>query len=217
MIFGMNIAISRVGWARPLTRPGLLFLALAKLFGAGSPLYAAASGPSAGLSVEELISGLAKRNPEVASFEETTFSVMVTEPLKTRGFLKFTPPSRLEKHVTDPYEERYVIDGDKLLFESKRKRVNKTLSLDDYPALRIFVEALRSTLAGDSITLKRFYRATVEGELRRWTLMLKPLDRASQTLIESVRVSGEGHRITMIETRAPDGDGSILVVTKVVP
>jgi hypothetical protein len=187
------------------------------LFLAVSPLHAAASGLSAGLSVDELIRALAKRNPEVASFEETTFSALVTEPLKTKGFLKFTPPSRLEKHVTDPYEERYVIDGDKLLFESKRKRVNKTLSLDDYPALRIFVEALRSTFVGDTITLKRFYRATVEGELHRWTMMLQPLDRASQNLVESVRVSGEGHRVTMIETRAPDGDGSILVITKVVP
>ena len=214
MIFGMNIAMSTVGLVRPLT---LLFFALPKLFWAASPLYAAASGATAGLNFDELISALAKRNPEVTSFEETTFSAMLTEPLKTRGQLKFTPPSRLEKHVTDPYEERYVIDGDNLLFESKRRRVNKNLSLDDYPALRIFVEALRSTLGGDPITLKRFYRTTLEGELRRWTLMLRPLDPASQALVESVRVYGEGHRVTMIETRTPDGDGSILVLTKVVP
>jgi hypothetical protein len=83
--------------------------------------------------------------------------------------------------------------------------------------LRIFVEALRSTLVGDSLTLKRFYRVTVEGELRRWTLVLEPLEQASQTLVESVRVSGEGHRVTMIETRAPDGDRSILVIAKVLP
>lgn len=65
--------------------------------------------------------------------------------LKTQGILRFTPPTRLEKHITAPYDERYVVEGDTVLVESKTKGTNRTLSLHDYPALRAFIEALRST------------------------------------------------------------------------
>lgn len=217
MIFGIDVAISTNGFLR---RSMLLwyFGWVSMCLWAGSPLYAAASEPSAPeLTVDELITSLAKHRPEVAYFEETTFSSMLTEPLKTRGFLKYTPPSRLEKHVTYPYEERYIVDGDKLMVEKQRKRVNKTLAIDDYPAIRTYIVALRSTLMGDPIELKRFYRISIEGERRRWTLMLEPLERTSQTLVEQLRVSGEGDRVTGIETRAPDGDRSVLVITKELP
>jgi len=163
-------------------------------------------------NVDQLISGLAKQREETASFEETTFSSMLTKPLRTRGILKFTPPSRLEKHVTDPYDERYVIDGDKVLYENNHKRISKTFSLEDYPALQIFVEAFRSSLAGDLVTLKRFYKTSLEGEPRRWSLILRPQDPTIQSIVQSVRLSGEGDRMTRVESLLPDGDRSVLVI-----
>ena len=117
---------------------------------------------STGWNVEQLIESLAKNRQAEVRFEETAFSNLLTRPLKTQGILRFTPPTGLEKHITAPHDERYLVEGDTVLFESKTKDTNRTLSLHDYPVLRAFIEAFRSTLANDLITLKRFYSVTLQ-------------------------------------------------------
>ncbi|MBA2251106.1 MAG: outer membrane lipoprotein carrier protein LolA [Nitrospirales bacterium] len=169
-------------------------------------------GGSTGWNVERLIDNLAKNRQAEARFEETAFSTLLTEPLKTQGILRFTPPATLEKHVTAPQDERYLVEGDKILFESKAKGINGTLSLQDYPMLRAFVEAFRSTLANDVVTLRRFFSVTLQGEPRRWVLILRPLDNAIQELVESIRFSGEEAQVSSIEILAPDGDRSVMVI-----
>jgi hypothetical protein len=168
---------------------------------------------STGWNVEQLIESLAKNRQAEVRFEETAFSNLLTQPLKTQGILRFTPPTGLEKHITAPHDERYLVEGDTVFFESKTKGTNRTLSLHDYPALRAFIEAFRSTLANDVITLKRFYRVTLQGEPRRWVMILRPLDKAVQELVESIRFSGEREHISIIEIQAPDGDRSVMVIT----
>jgi hypothetical protein len=168
---------------------------------------------STGWNVEQLIESLAKNRQAEVRFEETAFSNLLTQPLKTQGILRFTPPTGLEKHITAPHDERYLVEGDTVLFESKTKDTNRTLSLHDYPALRAFIEAFRSTLANDVITLKRFYSVTLQGEPQRWVLILRPLDKAVQELVESIRISGEREHVSSIEIKAPDGDRSVMVIT----
>ncbi|MDQ6735653.1 MAG: outer membrane lipoprotein carrier protein LolA [Nitrospirota bacterium] len=170
-------------------------------------------GGSNAWNVERLLDNLAKHRQAEARFEETAFSTLLTEPLKTQGILRFTPPATLEKHVTAPQDERYLIEGDKVVFESKRKGTNRTLSLQDYPVLWAFVEAFRSTLTNDVVTLKRLYSATLQGDPRRWVLILRPLDQAVQELVESIRFSGEEEQVSRIEILAPDGDRSVMVIT----
>jgi Outer membrane lipoprotein carrier protein LolA-like len=170
-------------------------------------------GGSTGWNVEQLLESLAKNRQAEVLFEEAAFSNLLTEPLKTQGILRFTPPAVLEKHITAPHDERYLVEGDTVLFESKTKGTNRTLSLQDYPALRAFIEAFRSTLANDVLTLRRFYSVTLQGEPRRWVLILRPLDKAVQALVESIRFSGEREQVSSIEIIAPDGDRSVMVIT----
>ena len=170
-------------------------------------------GGSTGWNVEQLIESLAKNRQAEVRFEETAFSNLLTEPLKTQGILRFTPPTVLEKHITAPHDERYLVEGDTVLFESKTKGTNRTLSLQDYPALRAFIEAFRSTLANDVITLRRLYTVTLQGEPRRWVLILRPLDKTVQALVESIRFSGEREQVSSIEILAPDGDRSVMIIT----
>ena len=172
---------------------------------------------STGWNVEQLMGSLAKNRQAEVRFEETAISNLLTEPLKTQGILRFTPPAGLEKHITDPYDERYLVEGDTILFESKTKGTNRTLSLHDYPALRAFIEAFRSTLANDVITLRRFYRVTLQGEPRQWILILRPLDNAVQDLVKSIRFSGKEEQIRSIEILMPDGDRSVMVITTDTP
>ena len=190
-----------------------VFLCLAPMSLAGTSSQTEREGGSTGWNVEQLIENLAKNRQAEVRFEETAFSNLLTQPLKTQGILRFTPPTVLEKHITAPHDERYLVDGDTVLFESKTKGTNRTLSLQDYPALQAFVEAFRSTLANDVVTLKRFYSVTLQGAPRRWVLILRPLDKATQELVESIRFSGEGEQVRAIEIRAPDGDRSVMVIT----
>jgi hypothetical protein len=181
------------------------------------PSQSERAAESPGWDVEQLIGSLAKNRQAEVRFEETAFSNLLTQPLKTRGILRFTPPAGLEKHITAPHDERYLVEGDTVLFESKTKGTTRTLSLHDYPALRAFIEAFRSTLADDLITLKRFYSVTLEGEPRRWMLILRPLDKAAQELVTSIRFSGEREQVNSIEIQAPDGDRSVMVITTGAP
>ena len=172
---------------------------------------------STGWNVEQLIESLAKNRQAEVRFEETAFSKLLTQPVKTQGLLRFIPPTGLEKHITAPHDERYLVDGDTVLFESKTKGTKRTLSLHDYPVLLGFIEAFRSTLANDVITLRRFYSVTLQGEPRRWVLILRPLDKAVQELVESIRFSGEREQVISIEILAPDGDRSVMVIATGAP
>ncbi len=174
----------------------------------------AMKAPSPELTVEQLVGLLqAQREPTVA-FEEATYSSLLTEPLKTKGVLRFTPPSLMEKQVNEPYRERYVIDGDRVTFESDRKRVKKTISLEDYPALRSFVEAFRASFTGDAGRLKQIYETTVGGTKQQWTLLLRPHDTAGQSMVDYIVFSGSEGRIATIAIRAPDGDRSVMTMLR---
>ena len=182
-----------------------------------SPIHAAPQSEretgATGWEVEQLLESLAKNRHAEARFEETVSSNLLTQPLKTQGTLRFIPPAGLEKHITVPYDERYVVEGDRVFFESKTKGTKKTVSLHDYPALRAFIEAFRSTRANDLPTLRRFYRVELLGEPRRWVLILHPLDTPVQELVESIRLSGEQEHVRSIEVLAPGGDQSVMVIT----
>jgi hypothetical protein len=206
----------------PLRVPALLLIwlflpGIAPISLAQPPPQSERAAASPGWNVEQLIGSLAKNRQAEVRFEETAFSSLLTQPVKTRGILRFTPQAGLEKHITAPHDERYLVEGDTVIFESKTKGTSRTLSLHDYPALRAFIEAFRSTLANDVITLKRFYSVTLEGEPRRWVLMLRPLDKAVQELVESIRFSGEREYLGSIEIQAPGGDRSVMVITTSAP
>jgi hypothetical protein len=192
--------------------PGLVPISLAQ-----PPPQSERAAASPDWNVEQLIGSLAKNRQTEVRFEETAFSSLLTQPVKTRGILRFTPQAALEKHITAPHDERYLVEGDTVIFESKTKGTSRTLSLHDYPALRAFIEAFRSTLANDVITLKRFYRVTLEGEPRRWVLKLRPLDTAVQELVDSIRFSGNREHLNSIEIQAPGGDRSVMVITTSAP
>ena len=216
MIFGKNNGSWSFGL--PATLLIWLFLpGLVPMYVAQTSLQSEDETGSHGWSVEQLIERLAKNPESEVRFEETTVSNLLTHPMKTQGILRFTPPAGLEKHITAPHEERYRIEGDTIRFESKSKGKNGTLSLQDYPALRAFIEAFRSTLTNDVLTLRRFYSLALHGEPDGWVLILHPLDTSVQELAETIRFSGVREHIHRIEILAPGGDRSVMVLKTGLP
>ena len=207
----MNFGTICISWILPLS---VLLLAggVARAGGESSPSHGDHS--SNGWTVEQVVASLKEGREPSVSFEEATYSSLLTEPLIVRGVLRFTPPSTLEKEVVEPYRERYVIEGDRVTFESERKHLKKTISLEDYPALRSFVEAFRVSFTGDVAQLKMFYETTVEGTSRQWTLLLRPHDQAGKSMVDYMLLSGSEGRIATIAIRAPDGDRSVMTLRR---
>ena len=161
-------------------------------------------------TLEQVVTLLKEQREPVVSFEEETYSSMLTRPLGVRGRLRFLPPATLEKEVLEPYRERYRIEGDQVTFESERKHLKQTISLEAYPALRSFVEAFRASMAGDAVRLKQTYETRVDGDQRSWTVRLRPHDPMSQSMIDHILLSGAEGRIATITVWGTDGDHSVM-------
>jgi hypothetical protein len=79
------------------------------------------------------------------------------------------------------------------------------------------VESIRSTLGGDLTLLQRFYAITLEGEERKWRLILKPVDPKMLELISEIRIGGSRSQIDSIEFFESGGDRSVMTITRDVP
>lgn len=165
-------------------------------------------------TVEQVVASLKEAHVSSVSFVETTYSSLLTEPLVARGVLRFSPPSTLEKEVLTPYRERYLIEGDRITFESERKHLKKTISLEDYPALRSVVDAFRASLTGDAARLKQTYETRVDGDRRKWWLSLRPHESAGQAMVDQILLSGSEGRILTITVRSSDGDRSVMTLSR---
>lgn len=170
--------------------------------------------PGDSWTVEQVVASLKEGREPSVSFEEVTHSSLLTKPLIARGVLRFTPPSRLEKEVREPYHERYIVEGDLVTFESERRHVTKTISLEDYPGLHGFVDAFRAALSGDAAQLKQAYDTALDGTRHKWVLLLRPRDQAGKSMVDSIELSGSEGRIDTITVRAPDGDRSVMTLSR---
>ena len=184
------------------------------LFLFGSMALAAVDVPTAPWTIDVLVALLKEQREPSIRFEEATYSSLLTEPLKVQGVLRFTTPATMEKAITEPFRERYVIDGDRVLFESERKGIKRTISLDDYPALRSFVDAFRASFTGDAARLQKVYDVTLEGTRRQWTFLLRPREAAGQSMVDYILFTGSEGRVATIAIRLPDGDRSVMTVLR---
>ncbi len=166
------------------------------------------------LTLDRLTALLAQVPERRSHFKETYYSSLFREPVTTKGTLTFTAPSRVEKHVLAPFEERYLADGDSLIVEQRTKGTLQKISLEEHPLLKAFVEGFRAVLAGDRETLRQFYDVRVEGEQSRWILTLRPLDQVMRGQVKSIRFTGKDDSITSIEIRESNGDRSEMVITR---
>ena len=182
-------------------------------------LFATAfSSPAAGWDLERLMQDLGQVKTAKGRFVERKYLGILTAPLESSGTLTYLAPGRLEKHTLAPRAESLVLQGDQLTMVSKgvgkapdRRR---TVALQDYPAISIFVESIRSTLAGDLTLLQRLYEITLDGDERKWRLALKPRDARMQELISEIRIGGSRSWIDSIEFFESGGDRSVMTITR---
>ena len=187
---------------------------ISAIAGTGLVLGASLIDASPEWTVEMLVSLLKDHREPSVAFDEVTYSSVLTAPLKARGLLRFTPPSTMEKVITDPFRERYVIEGDRVMFESERKQVKRTISLEDFPVLRSFVDAFLATFTGDASKLQKAYEVTIDGTRAKWTLLLRPRGTTGEPLVDYILFTGSEGLVATIAIRSPDGDRSVMTLRR---
>jgi len=147
-----------------------------------------------------------------ASFREEKSLAALATPLVSEGTLLYAAPAHLEKHTTAPTQEDLVVDGDQLTIRKPSENLNRTLRLEQQPQIRALVESIRSTLAGDLRTLRRYYSVGLDGSPEHWRLTLVPLDSGTREFLKLVRIDGSGHDLVGVETVEPNGDTSHMTI-----
>jgi len=165
-------------------------------------------------NVARLMQELAKVKTSKGRFVERRYVGILTTPLESSGTLLYVAPARLEKRTLSPRVESVLLEGEQLTLESGQPKRRRSIRLEDYPAVGVFVESIRSTLAGYQAALKRLFEIALEGDERRWRMVLRPTDRNMQELLSEIRIGGSRGTIDSIEFLEPNGDRSTMTITR---
>jgi hypothetical protein len=158
-----------------------------------------ASPPASTWTLDRLMSTLGQKKSGQASFEETKYLSIATEPVKSTGTLSFVAPDHLED---------LVVDGDKLTID--RNGHKYTLALAQYPELSAFIESIRATLTGNRFALEQVYKVAVTGTGDDWTLTLTPLDSRMLKKISAITLTGKRDLLQTVAIQQADGDHSLM-------
>lgn len=189
-------------------RPRLASLALFCVAALALLRPAGAAG-SAEWGLDQLAAELARTPPGAMRFTELKYLAALKQPLKMDGRVSYTPPDTLEKVVTAPQPERFVLRGGALELQ-KGDGAPRRLELAQYPLLQAFVGAFTATLAGNLDGLRQHYELKLGGHRHAWTLDLTPKEQALAARVKAIRVAGAVDRIQQFETVQTNGDRSIM-------
>ncbi len=194
----------RGGWSKT----GMIILALLAL-----PLnyqYGLAASTAGAPTLQTLFSRLASRNETQVRFVETKTLGVLSQPIRLEGVLEFHAPSYLAKHVEQPAEEHYVIEGQHVTVSKPAEPSSVQLNLSDYPPLAAFAEGLRAPLAGDLAALRRYWTPSLGGSWKHWRLVLTPIRPELAALVRQVQLEGQEDRLTRMTLEETGGDRSTL-------
>ena len=180
---------------------------------AGFPRAAAADLPSRtqDWGLPQLMSTMQSVRSATAHFVERKFVHLLNQPLQSSGTLTFVAPDRLQKQTLAPAPSRLTVVGDRLEVEQPDGKL-RNLSLSEVPEIVALVASIRATLAGDGVTLTRYYTSTLTGSAADWSLLLEPRDPRLRDLLTMIRIRGEGSMIRGIETMERDGDRTEMTI-----
>lgn len=161
--------------------------------------------------VDEVMAQLADVREGRASFVEDRVLPELDQPLTLRGTLHWTAPDRLEKHTVTPNEELLAVAGDRLLWLRPGENSRQEMNLDQAPEIRVLVEAIRATLAGDLATLRRYYEVSFTGGPAGWRLVLSPLSTRVRAMVQRIEIAGRVADLRSVETQGQGGTTRMVI------
>ncbi len=165
-------------------------------------------------TIGQLLNGFRQIKSVKAHFTERRYLQMLREPLDSSGTLLYEAPDRLEKTTLRPTSERLRIDGERLTIEGNAEGRVITFALGEHPEIDVFVQSIRSTLAGDETALTRVYAVTLLGDANDWQLLMQPKESRMRDLLKWIRISGATSSIRKIDLQDGDGDRTEMTITE---
>ncbi len=166
-------------------------------------------------TLADLMQQLAAATHPPRPFTEQRQSQLLAVPITLHGSLAFSD-GRLVKHIQQPFDERFSVEGDTLLIEREGGAVQR-LSLNDYPPLFTFVTVFRASLQGDLATLEEHYQTTFSGTTTAWRLQLRPRDAQVAVHLKGVEIAGTQDTISRFSVEEQSGDSSTLELGPAAP
>jgi outer membrane lipoprotein-sorting protein len=166
------------------------------------------ASPSSNWTLDRLMAALAQRKSGRATFTETKYLAIASQPVESSGELAFVAPDHLEKNTLSPKPEHLVVDGDMLTVE--RNNHSYTLPLARYPELGAFIESIRATLTGNRPALEQTYQVALTGSGDDWTLTLTPRDARMLRAVSTITLEGTGDVLHSVAIEQPGGDHSLM-------
>lgn len=164
--------------------------------------------------LRQLMLGLSQVKESRATFTEQKFLTILKQPLESSGTLLYQAPDHLEKHTLVPRVESLVLEKGELTIDIKARNIKRTLVLQEYPAVWVFVESIRSTLAGDLPTLERFFKIELQGNSTAWKVRLLPIEAKTRKAVSEILFSGSGSKVDTIDIFESNGDHSLMKVVE---
>jgi hypothetical protein len=165
-------------------------------------------------TIDQLLSDLRQVKRVKARFTERRYMQVLREPLDSSGTLLYEAPDRLEKTTLRPTSERLRIDGQQLTIERNAEGRVMTFALGEHPEIDVFVQSIRSTLAGDETALTRVYAVTLLGDAADWQLLMQPKESRMRDLLKWIRISGASTSVRKIDLQDGDGDRTEMTITE---
>lgn len=181
---------------------------------AGAAALALAVRPAAaasGWTLKTLGHALAAAPRPPRAFTEERFLPYLDEPVRLSGQLEAPNPDRLEKHVTAPVVEHFIVDGSRVTLTRGDGTV-RHLSVSDDPLLRALADGLRRVLAGELDVVQRTFDLGLTGTRGNWRLTLYPSSEALKQALDVVRIDGSEGRINRVETVETAGVRTVMTL-----
>ena len=162
-------------------------------------------------AMAQVMAALAAVRESRARFVEEKDIPEIEGLLTSRGTLSWRAPDRLERRTTEPFEERLVVEGDRLRLDRPDRDLHQELALDTAPEIRPLVEAIRATLAGDAATLRRYFEIDFTGDLARWRMVLTPLSMRVLAGVQRIVLEGQGDAVLVVAMQGREGRSRMMV------
>jgi len=182
---------------------------------AQAPVAAPASSPA----LQLLLARFAAMSGLSAKFHEEKRMALLAAPLVNEGVLYFAPRGRLARHITAPAPATVLIDEGSLRYADAGG--SESMSLDQNPVLRLFVESFVKIFAGDRAALERMYTLELieappgTDGLASWTLNLRPRVAPMTQIIERIEITGHDVKLATMRVIEVGGDETITTFTEV--
>jgi len=204
-----------------LVMVGALLFATPAMAQSPAPVAAAApaAAPVEAPTMATILTRFASMSGLSAKFREEKRMALLAAPLVNEGMIYFAPKARLARHITAPAPATVLIDEGTLRFADAGG--SESLSLDQNPVVRLFVDSFVRIFAGDQAALERMYTmelvilpAGADG-VPRWTLRLRPRVAPMTQVIDRVEITGRDVVLETMTVVEIGGDETITTFSEV--